>query len=493
MRFPFLVLGFLIGTSLLDAGDLGRTDRLWSLYLSETVRRGLPLVNDDPDPGVVPYWPTLVSARAEALSLEPRADSTLITAWVDLQEADPGSAVGPLRQGWPRPSLSLLSPRAWGETLFTAWDGISDPKDWTAAWLAWDEKAYSPPVLLRGLEVLEKTDPSAVGPLLDQALGLYPEDRRFLPLVARHPDLVPNASALLSRAGYSPVSPGAAGKDYGAWLTDPKATAPTEGLWLWDADRDGVAESRLVFASGNLQTWTRSVPGHSRWTLAFREGRPSTLTETRDGASWTLDWEAYPLARTLTYRWGDRTIAYRFRPLAQPVPLWPVERFSVPPARLPSVLAELWLPLDARALAQQAAAIEFRDGNLVTQTLFLFRGEAWMQTEDRDRDGRTDTWSYYRSGTLASVYHDAEGRGQVSLREIYRRGELDQVQKRAPSGPRAEFVLFPRAGVQLWDPHGQGRPLDRIFLWSGSDRLDALVFSGSDLPWETMPPWEPRP
>jgi len=125
--------------------------------------------------------------------------------------------------------------------------------------------------------------------------------------------------------------------------------------------------------------------------------------------------------------------------------------------------------------------------------VFLFRGEVWLAVEDTNNDGKDDTWSYFRSGRLVSVYSDWEGRGQASLRELYRKGELTQVQTRTKPGSRAEFVLFPAEGVQLWDPKYSGRPLERIFIWSGGDRLSALVFSGTDLPWETMPNWEPRP
>ena len=164
-----------------------------------------------------------------------------------------------------------------------------------------------------------------------------------------------------------------------------------------------------------------------------------------------------------------------------------------PPERLPAALASLWLPLDPRALAVGAATVESWEGPIRIGTVFLYKGEVWLSVEDSDRNGRDDMWSYFRSGQLASVYRDIEGRGEVGLRELYRKGELAQVQSRPTPGPRAQFVLFPSEGVQLWDPRGSGRPLDRIFVWSGQDRLDALVFSGNSLPWETMPTWEPRP
>ncbi len=114
-----------------------------------------------------------------------------------------------------------------------------------------------------------------------------------------------------------------------------------------------------------------------------------------------------------------------------------------------------------------------------------------MEIEDSDRDGVDDTWSYYRAGKLASVYHDPEGQGTATVRELYDKGRLTQVQSKG-TGNRADFVLFPQDGVQLWDPHAEGRPLDRVFVWQGA-RLDALVFSGQTLPWATMPVWEGRP
>ena len=52
---PSLVLLFL--APLAFAGDLGRTDGLWREYLSETVRRGVPVLNTEASS--VPYWPVL--------------------------------------------------------------------------------------------------------------------------------------------------------------------------------------------------------------------------------------------------------------------------------------------------------------------------------------------------------------------------------------------------------------------------------------------------
>jgi hypothetical protein len=516
----FLPLFLLAWVSLLGAQTPGRTDVLWREYLSETVRRGLPLLSTDPLTGVVPFWPTLDRARADALSLEPGPDTELLSGWMDLQEGAPDDAAAVLKARWPHPGLSRFPARYWGEALFASWDP-SDPA-WIQAWLAWDDKAYSAASLVRGIEGLEKTDPSAVAPLLDQALRLYPDDRRFLPLVSRHPGVAvssegllardranmggwsaatlaalltraPQSRDLLLRAGYpAPVLDAAASRDYGAWLKQPADAVLTEGRWTWDSDQDGVSESVLTVQSGHLVTWTRASQG-GLWTLSLAGGKPQIVTETRHGAVWTLKYEAYPWVQSLEYRWADTTLVYRFRPLAESVPLWPPERFSAPVERLPAALAALWLPLDPAALASQAASVETWEGPMRVQTVHLFHGEVWLEVEDSNRDGRDDTWSYFRSGRLASVYRDLEGRGQVSLRELYRQGEIAQVQARSNPGPRAEFVLFPAEGVQLWDPRGTGRPLDRVFAWSGHDRLDALVFSGTELPWETMPPWEPRP
>jgi len=136
--------------------------------------------------------------------------------------------------------------------------------------------------------------------------------------------------------------------------------------------------------------------------------------------------------------------------------------------------------------------VETWRGTQKVGTVFLAQGEVWLQVDDSDRDGIEDTWSYFRSGRLASVYHSVEGRGQAGLRELYLRGELAQVQSRADQS-RNEFVLFPVQGVQLWDPHGVRRPLERVFLWTGGDQLGAFVFTKDELPWETMPAWEPRP
>jgi hypothetical protein len=518
---PFLLVLGVLGVSGLFAQELGRTDRLWRDYLSETVRRGLPLLVSDPVPGVVPFWPALDQDRADAQILEPSDDLVLLGTWIDRAEgAETG--VASLKAAWPKPTLRRFSVRQWGECLFTSWDAGSEPREWTDAWLAWTDKVYSPIALTRGLQVLETQDPSSVVPLATQALELYPEDRRFLPFVVRHPELAvnpvalitrdlarnggwsdvalkslldraPNSQALLVQAGYN------AGRlvsvldhDYGVWVATVPGKAPAPGAWTWDSDQDGLAETNLVFDSGGLASWSRSG-ADGRWTLGFRAGAPETLRETRSGSSWTLRWEAYPWASQVEYRWGDQTVVYRFRPLTQSVPLWPEERFKVPSDRWPVSLAALWLPVDPRALALSAATVETWVGNRRIETVFLYRGEVWLDVADSDHDGVDDTWSYYRSGRLASVYRALEGRGQAGLRELYHRGELAQVQSKAPVASRTEFALFPAQGVQLWDPHGDHRPLERVFLWTGGERLGAVVFSKDVLPWETMPTWEPRP
>ncbi len=502
------------------AQDVGRTDRAWREYLYQTVRLGLPLLSSAST--MSPYWPALDQYVDDARSLEPSADIDLLTAWVRLQEGFSEEALSLLKAKWPKPELSRWRPTAWGQALFAAWP--SGSKYWSDAWLAWQDKAYCPPVLVRGLESLELTDGAAVTPLLQQAVSLYPTDRRFLPLIARHPQAVNDAKGLIARdlrasepgvesRGWSSAalrillnrSPGsrsllndagytadrldtALRNDYGLWLGSGQ-DAPS-GSWLWDADHDGISESRLTFEDGQLVSWTRVTPG-SVWTLALKDGKPDILSENRQGASWTLRYETYPWALTLEYRWAGNAMVYRFPPLSQAVPLWPQERFNASVNRLPSVLADLWLPIHLQALAQASAVIEEWHGNLRASQLFLYRGEVWMQIEDENGDGVDDTWSYYRAGKLASVYRDPEGLGVATLREVYDKGLLTQVQSKG-KGAKTEFVLFPQDGVQLWDPHGQGRPLDRLFVWQGS-RLDAMVFSGQNLPWATMPVWEARP
>lgn len=521
VRFLLLILAIL--ASPLTAADLGRTDRLWRDFLSETVSRALPVLAEESTGASVPYWPEIDQDLRDARSLEAGPDVDLLESWTELHQGFASDAEKRLRSGWPRPGCVRFSPRAWGEALFESWNPEPDPTAWTQAWLAWDEKLYSPRTLVRGLSVLEKSDPSAVVPLLAQAIQLYPEDRRILPLVVRHPEVSASSEALIARdralwggwapgtlrslmtrnpevrglllkAGYPDVRlDSALQNDYGTWLASRSTQAPGDGQWTWDSQERGGADSALIFQAGHLVTWTRTRVPRSLWALEFDQGKPSVVSETRDGATWTLTYEAYPWAHTLEYTWGKTRILYRFRPLAQSIPLWPEERFHANVEKLPEVLADLWLPLDPRAMAAAAASVETWVSGVRASVCYLYQGEVWLKIEDSTLGGRDDTWSYYRSGRLVSVYHDSQGLGQGSIRELYSKGELTQVQTQSSPGPRAEFVLFPQDGVQLWDPHGSGRPLDRLFVWEGSDRLSAFVFSGSSLPWETMPPWEPRP
>ncbi len=335
------VLGLFLGIGILGAQDLGRTDSLWRGYLSETVRRGVPLLAEDQAPAVIPYWPALERARLEASSLEPGSDLELLAAWMELLQGDRASALPTLQKFWPKPVLSRFSSKDWGEALFYSWEPGTETQTWTQAWLGWEDKAYSPRGLVRGLEVLELADTSAVEPLLSQTLELYPEDRRFLPLLLRHPDAAVSAEGMLARdlaiggwsdrtlrvlldrdpssrdlllkAGY-PASrlTSISSRDYATWLAGDRKQPPSNGEWTWDSDQNGRVESRLVFQDGALTTWTRDTADGGVWTLAFVGGQPDTLSETRRGATWTLSYEKYPWARTLEYRWGPRSIVYRF-------------------------------------------------------------------------------------------------------------------------------------------------------------------------------------
>ena len=122
VRFGLLYFGVLLGVASLDAQDLGRKDQFIKAYLSETVRRGLPLLADQGSPSLVPYWPALERSRLEAMTLEPGADVDLAGSWIDLQQGVRDSAVAVLKQGWPKPAVTILSSQDWGEALFEAWD-----------------------------------------------------------------------------------------------------------------------------------------------------------------------------------------------------------------------------------------------------------------------------------------------------------------------------------------------------------------------------------
>jgi len=153
-RLTFLVVGTLAVAVSLSAQDLGRSEQLYRGYLSETVRRGIPLLGLGDLSS--PYWPALDRTRADAASLEPGGDTDLVASWMDLQQGQEAAALEALRQSWPHPTVNRLGPRDWGEALFSAWEA-QDPA-WTAAWLAWEGKTYSPRALVRGIEAFEESD-----------------------------------------------------------------------------------------------------------------------------------------------------------------------------------------------------------------------------------------------------------------------------------------------------------------------------------------------
>ena len=174
---------------------------------------------------------------------------------------------------------------------------------------------------------------------------------------------------------------------------------------------------------------------------------PTLCPRPRACAGWRLNYEAYPLARNLEYRWGQHRIVYRFRPLAQKVPLWPSERLR----RLGKQFAiRLGRPLGSSGTPGPLLRRRprWRRGIKVSgKGLCSFSGDkVWLSIEDTNGDGSDDTWSYYRSGKLVSVYRDLEGHGQTNVRELYQKGELTQVQSKAASGKGNRICVVSQRG-----------------------------------------------
>jgi|GEM_PF-2332675 len=502
------------------ASDLGRTDHWWRGYLANTVRCGVPLVADPSTAVQLPFWPGLEAEAQDVLSLEPGQRASLMEALMDAWGGDSLSAVQILRQQWEKQPGQL--PSLWGTSLFLLWNPGKDSKEWIDAWLAWENKVYHPSVLVKGLKELVRSDPSAVVPLLKQAVQLYPEDRRFYPFLLLHPEIDPglvdrlrddrsetggwsttalrslldqdpSSRDLLLRAGYTAQNlDEAVSQDYGWHLRVAKSTQIADGAQFWDADGDGTAESTIVFNQNEPVTWTHR-DDQTLWTLTFDHALPSRIEEHYQGAVWRLNFKRYPWLDSLSYQWGVHRVVYRYRSWSVQVPLWPDERFHGPAFALPGTLATLTAPVDPKSLVQQATSIESWEGKLRTDVAYLSRGQVWLQVSDENRDGIEDMWRYYRGGKLDSVYSEPDGRGEVTLREVYEKGRLKQVQHLSPASKTVDFVQFPMDGVQLWDTHGSGSPLQRLFTWSGTDKLAVMVFSGKSLPWNSMPTWEPRP
>lgn len=494
-------------------------------YLAETVRRGLPLLALTDSKEVVPLWPELESSLHNEASLAPSSDLSLVDSWILLQQGRTQEAFQRLEVLWksPFPVGTNHYPVTYrAEAWFSALRQTGQDQRLNQAWTAWEQKYLSPRVLLDGLSSLEKTQPSVVVGVLRQALLLYPQDRRWLPWLARYAsefpqtlsllkrDLTtggfsqaellallrqnPDSRALLAQVGYPSIRLDAAlSGDYPSLLTQEKKEMAPTGVFTWDQNTDGIAESRVVFHEGHLRSWSRGNldPMGQSWSLVFEGGRPKLWLESNRDSRWRLDYESYPFVHSLTYEYGSHRIEYQFPPFAVDVRIGPDERFGGPEVAWPWQLDSALLPLSLSSLAVRASSVVTRDNGIVESTISLYQGQVWLKV-DSNADGKPDVWSFYRQGKLDRVYRDPSGRASANLQEVYAQGEFQSFLADADRTGRTTFALFPAEGVELWDFRATGKPILHRMTWD-SDSVSAIAFSGNKVPWETMPPWESRP
>ena len=495
-------------------------------YLAETVRRGLPLLALTDSKEKVPLWPELEAALRREASLAPSSDLSLLDSWILLQEGCTQAAFQRLETLWSSPSPTGTSryPVTFrAEAWFSVLRQTGEDQRLNQAWTAWEQKYLSPRVLMDGLSSLEKTQPLVVPGVLRQALALYPGDRRWLSWLARYASEFPQTLALLKRdlttggfssaelqailrqnpdsralliqAGYPNARlEGAMALDYPSLLSQNKNDQMPNGAFTWDQNTDGIADSRVVFQTGQLKSWSRGSldPLGQSWSLVFEENRPKLWLESNRDSRWTLAYEAYPYARTLTYEYGNHRIEYQFPPFTVDVPIGPEERFQGPQVLWPWQFDSALLPLSLSGLAAKASSILTHNNGILESIYSLYQGQVWLQVDDSNADGNPDVWSFYRQGKLDRVYRDPSGRASANLQEVYAQGELQSFLADADQIGRTTFALFPADGVELWDFKGTGKPLLHRMSWD-SDSVSAIAFSGTKVPWETMPPWESRP
>ncbi|MEI8092698.1 MAG: hypothetical protein WCG80_00640 [Spirochaetales bacterium] len=494
-------------------------------YLAQATARGLPLLAATEPKDQVPFWPELELELAVRTSNSPGADTALVEAWSLLQQDRIKEASGVLEGLWSSPpsGSSTLPITLRAEAWFSTLRLLAQDEKLTAAWKAWEQKYLSPSVIETGLESLERTQPSSVVGVLKQAMELYPQDRRWLVWLLRHPKELSQTLALVQRdrvlgGGFSPtelrailrrnpasrellLKAGYAATSLDASLTWDYATLaskPVEaatGTYFWDINIDGLTDSRVVMSGGHLQVWSQGLgdPEGQSWSISFAKGKPVQWQEGVRSARWTLDYEDYPYARTLTYTYATHEIQYQFPPFSVAVRLAPDERFQGPEVLWPWELDKSRQPLSLPSLVLQASSILNREAGLVRSTVSLASGAVWLTVDDADSDGRADTWSFFRQGKLDRVYRNPSGEGAAAtLQELYSKGDFQAFLADPARSGRTMFALFPEQQVQLWDPEGTGTPWLQLANW-GSERVEAAAFSGETIPWATMPVWESRP
>ena len=513
LRSGLLLLGWLAASGLIAEVNPGLHDA----YLTETVRRGLPVLAE-PDQNSVPFWPLLEGRVRNLNSVHPDGESALVQAWMLLHQQQLREASGVLEGLWAQPPASKATAEAWFSTL----GRLELHEKLLTAWQLWELKYLSPRVLLEGVRAASRSQPELAISILKQAVVLYPQDRRFLfarlalgemtaetlPLTARDSlqgglssvqilSLLrqnPAARDILLRAGYPEASlTGALSHDYAELAASNKVVPAANRVWGWDQDGDGSAEQSVVTASSALWSWSRGDydPQGESWSVDFRRNTPVRLVEARRDSRWVLTYEAYPAVKTLTYSYSQHQIVYHFPPFAISVPLAPESRLSGDSAFWPWQMGGP-AGLSLAALVRKAYAVETWEKGRLIKSLAMAQGQAWLAIEDTDADGQNDQWSFYRGGQLDRVYRNPAGAGASTLQEVYHLGEY--VAFLADPLRRGQTLLaeFPVTGVQLWDPEGRGVPFQRWFRWEDA-AVQVQAYSGESLPWNSMPVWASRP
>lgn len=560
-RLGFNLPGVLILLTLLAISPLsamsdegGRLffDKAWKTYLSETVRRGFPLVPSVPQtaPKTLPFWPGLDRQLTDARDMGAGPDLDVLSSWCLFYQLQGHEALENAEKAWLKGRTFQINPLWVGVTYLRCLRFMGKTQQMTAAWNHWEQKYRSPEALLEGLEGLEVQDDPQTFSLLRQAVQLYPGDRRFFslmllfrkdfpqidPLVrrdmrdrggfdslqlrqlirrlakdpenrkavltllwevgARSRDLQLAASLEALTDSAPLLDQGLDTEDYRLWCrywaSHPNESSSAGGTYSWDTGAGGGDSAWVNFENGRLSSWGE---GYKNWNqgafqATFSEGKLLATVDRAGDSVWRMTWETYPYLQEIQWAKGDEKIVYTYEPFTVAQPLFEDEKSKALPVFLPLNLRQPHaLPgLTVDKLLPLALRKNSFKGTKLIQQLYLYQGEVWMGVEDTNEDGHPDTWYFYRNGQLDSVYRNFDWSGSSTVAELYKNGKLHSVLADPERTGKTDFVLFPQSGMELWDGKDRGLPVLRVVSWNGG-HAKVVVFSRKEPPFLTMPAW----